>query len=233
MRISRIAAVGAALTAMIGLGAVAGHAAPPTAVLGGSSGIVLGASTRCSLAAIGDDAAGRLVGLTAGHCAPTGTAVRAEQALDVGVLGTVAFSDRGADLDYAVVEFDGAKVTAVRSVGATTIAGIGAAPSPGATVCANGRSSGFDRGVVWGSLNGQVITQSCSTPGDSGGPVTMGDQLIGMNLGCLTVLGPVSMNIPCVNAAMPVHAPERFRPIDQILQALDAAGGVGAGFRPV
>ncbi|MFF2554116.1 S1 family peptidase [Nocardia sp. NPDC058058] len=233
MRISQLVPATVAAVTMIGLGVSSAHAAPPTAVLGGSSGIVLGASSGCSLASIGYDGDGRLVGLTAGHCAPVGAPVRAEKALDIGVLGTVAVSDRGTGLDYAVVEFDASKVTPVRSVGATTISGIAAPPGPGATVCANGRSSGFDCGVVWGSLNGQVITQSCSVPGDSGGPVTIGDQLVGMNLGRLTGLGPVQMNIPCVDAAMPVHAPERFRPIDQILQALDAGGGVGAGFRPV
>ncbi|GAB2532340.1 hypothetical protein [Nocardia heshunensis] len=63
--------------------------------------------------------------------------------------------------------------------------------------------------------------------------MTVGDQLVGVNLGRLTGYGQVRVDLPCVDAAMPVHQPERFRPIDQILAAIDAAGGVGTGFRPV
>ncbi|MEV6770193.1 S1 family peptidase [Nocardia sp. NPDC051030] len=219
----------AVLAAGMGVAGMGAAEAEPVAVLGGSSGIVLGDTTACSLTAIGYDAAGRLVGLTAGHCAAAGTPVSAERARDIGTIGTVDFSDGGRGLDYAVIAFDSAKVAPVRTVGETTIAGFGPAPGPGATVCASGRSSGFDCGVVWGTQGDRILSQSCSIPGDSGGPVTMGDQLVGMNQGRIN---PFGVAVPCVAAAFPIHSPEYFRSIDQILRAIDAAGGVGAGFRP-
>ncbi|QIS11612.1 S1 family peptidase [Nocardia arthritidis] len=211
-------------------GAGTALADPGSAVLGGGSGIVLGGHARCSLTTIGHDGAGRLVGLTAGHCAAVGDSVTAEHDRGAGVVGNVVASDRGNGLDYAVIEFDAAKVTPVRSLAGTTIAGFGPAPGPGATVCSNGRSSGFDCGVVWGPMNNRIVNQSCSIPGDSGGPVTMGDRLVGMNQGHLT---PGGIDIPCVAAAFPLHTPAYFQPIDRIMQAVDGAGGVGAGLQPV
>ncbi|WP_306365096.1 S1 family peptidase [Nocardia sp. CC227C] len=220
--------VGAALVSVAGVGTAAADPAP--AVLGGSSGIILNTHEACSLTAIGYDAAGRLVGLTAGHCAAAGSPVRAEQSLATGVLGTVVFSDLGQDLDYAVIEFDPAKVAPVRTVGQTTIAGVGAPPAPGVPVCSSGRSSGFDCGVVWGAVGNIIVNQSCSIPGDSGGPVTVGDRLVGMNQGHVT---PFGIDMQCVTGAFPVHSPAYFRPIADILRAVNANGGVGAGLRPV
>ncbi|MEV2224691.1 S1 family peptidase [Nocardia vinacea] len=220
-------------SAAVGLvGAGTAHAAG-NAVIGGSSGLVFNNNAVCSLTTIGYDSDGRLVGLTAGHCAPTGARFGAERFLDAGVIGTVAYSDDGEGLDFAVLQFDPAKVTPVRNVGPTTIAGFGAAPALGGSVCTSGRSSGFDCGVVWGSLEGATINQSCSKPGDSGGPVTVGDQLVGMNQGRLTGINGVGFNIPCIFPALPIHSPAFFAPIDQILQAVDATGGVGSGFQPI
>ncbi|WP_433193610.1 hypothetical protein ACQP1G_33165 [Nocardia sp. CA-107356] len=222
-----------ATVAAAGFPAAGTAQAAGNAVVGGSSGLVFDTNAVCSLTAVGHDSAGRLVGLTAGHCAPTGARLGAEQFLDAGVIGTVAYSDDGEGLDFAVLEFDPAKVTPVRNIGPTTIAGLGAAPAAGESVCTSGRSSGIDCGVVWGSMAGSVINQSCSRPGDSGGPVTVGDRLVGLNQGRLTGLGGIGFNIPCIVAANPVHSPAFFAPIDQILQAVDALGGVGSGFQPV
>ncbi|MFE3189860.1 S1 family peptidase [Nocardia sp. NPDC059240] len=210
--------------------AAAGPAAADPPPLGGSSGIVLDDSVTCSLTTIGYDGSGRLVGLTAGHCAGAGASVRVERALAAGPVGTVVFSDQGRGLDYAIIEFEPSKVTPVRSVGQTTIAGFGAPPGTGATVCSSGRSSGYDCGVVWGPMGDRIINQSCSVPGDSGGSVTVGDQLVGMNQGHYNPLG---VDMQCVNAASPMHSPAYFRPIMEILQAVNATGGVGAGLRPV
>ncbi|WP_082393027.1 hypothetical protein [Nocardia arizonensis] len=224
----------AAAAVVAGLGAaLAGvaQAAPAKVVLGGSSGIVFDNNSACSLTAIGYDGAGRLVGLTAGHCAPTGARLGAEQGLEAGVVGVVAYSDNGEGLDFAVLLFDPEKVTPVRNVGATTINGIGAPPGPGTTVCSNGRTSGPGCGVVWGNLDDSVtVNQACSKPGDSGGPVTVGDQLVGMNQGRLTGLAGIGFDLPCASAANPIHSPAFFAPIDVILAAVNARGGVGAGF---
>lgn len=220
-------------SAAVGLVGAGTAQAAENAVVGGSSGLVFNNNAVCSLTMIGYDSEGRLVGLTAGHCAPTGSRFGAERFLDAGVIGTVAYSDDGEGLDFAVLQFDSAKVTPVRNVGSTTIAGLGAAPAPGEPVCTSGRSSRFDCGVVWGSLDGTMINQSCSKPGDSGGPVTVGDRLVGMNQGRLTGINGVGFNIPCIFPALPIHSPAFFAPIDQILQAVDATGGVGSGFQPI
>ncbi|QBS43960.1 S1 family peptidase [Nocardia sp. CS682] len=231
-KLRSLAAATAAVASVIA-GAAGTASAAPTAVLGGSSGIAFENNSVCSLTAIGHDNAGRLVGITAGHCAPTGARLIAEHTPDAGVVGKVAFSDDGKGLDYAVLELNPERVTPVRSVGPTTIAGLGDAPGPGATVCSSGRSSGSDCGVVWGELDGTTINQYCSKPGDSGGPVVVGDRLVGMNQGRLTGIGPVGFDVPCTTAANPLHSPAFFQPIVVILAAINAQGGVGAGFQPI
>ncbi|MBH0779974.1 hypothetical protein IT779_27245 [Nocardia sp. NEAU-351] len=226
-------AAAVAVIASVGAG-VAGvaQAAPAKVVLGGSSGIVFDNNSACSLTAIGYDSANRLVGLTAGHCAPTGAKLGSEQGIAAGAVGVVAYSDNGEGLDFAVLQFDPERVEPVRKVGATTIAGIGTPPGPGTTVCSNGRTSGPGCGVVWGNLDDSVtINQACSKPGDSGGPVTVGDKLVGMNQGRLTGLAGIGFDLPCASAANPIHSPAFFAPIDVILAAVNARGGVGAGFR--
>ncbi|MEV0436492.1 S1 family peptidase [Nocardia sp. NPDC050413] len=224
------AAIAGALTTSAGVGSVS---ADPSVVLGAGSGIVFDNNSGCSLTAIGHDNAGRLVGLTAGHCASTGAKVGAEQALHAGVIGTVAFSDDGDYLDFAVLQLDASKVVPTRTIGQTTVAGLGPAPAPGSTVCSDGRTSGRSCGVVWGELEGNSINQYCSQPGDSGGPVVVGDRLVGMNQGRLTGLGPVDFDVPCTNGANPIHSPAYFQPIQVILDVVNRAGGVGAGFQPI
>lgn len=225
-----VAAIAGVLTASAGVGSVS---ADPSVVLGAASGIFFDNEAGCSLTAVGHDNAGRLVGLTAGHCAPTGARVGAEHAPHAGVIGTVAYSDDGDYLDFAVLHLDASKVVPTRTIGATTVAGIGEPPAPGTLVCSDGRTTGRSCGVVWGELEGTSINQYCSQPGDSGGPVVVGDRLVGMNQGRLTGIGPIDFNLPCTNAANPIHSPAYFQPIGVILRVLDRAGGVGAGFRPL
>lgn len=229
----RSLAIAAAAVATAVAGGAGNAAAAPNAVLGGGSGLIFENNAACSLTTIGHDSAGGLIGLTAGHCAPTGARLISEDTPTAGVIGTVAFSDNGEGLDYAVLQLDPERVSPVRSVGATTIAGLGAPPGPGGTVCASGRSSGTDCGVVWGWLDGTSINQYCSKPGDSGGPVFVGDRLVGMNQGRLTGIGPIGFDVPCTTAANPLHSPAFFQPIAVILAAVDAQNGVGAGFRPL
>ncbi|MFG1796614.1 hypothetical protein [Nocardia sp. NPDC049149] len=228
------------IRAMVGIVALAfalvwvpGHAAAvPSASLGGGSGILLGPSA-CTLTTIGYDRENRLVGLTAGHCAEVGMTVRAERTPAAGIIGTVAAVDN-AD-DYAVLEFDRAKVAPIRQVAATLIDGIGAPPQPGDVVCKNGRTSGHNCGVVWDTHRWWFQHQSCSQPGDSGGPVTIGDRLVGMNVGHLgvRVVGVTVFDVVCQTAATPLHDPAVATQIGMVLDDIDNGGGVGAGFRPL
>ena len=86
----------------------------PTAVadgevaLGGGAGIVVEGS-YCTLATIGHDHAGELVGFTAGHCGGPGAPVVAEGADNHGPVGAVAAVGDG--LDYGVIKFDPAKIS--------------------------------------------------------------------------------------------------------------------------
>ncbi len=244
-----------------------GHAALAPVALGGSSGLIVGKLAQnigpvtdtgefvCSLATIGHDRAGRLIGLTAGHCGPPGTPVVAENAVSAGAVGTIESStgkSRGDQegLDYAIIAFDPAKVSPVRTVGRTTIASLGAPPGRDATVCNNGRTSGWNCGVVLGSmravldgltasvpggdgvwsglspdLGARMLDRATSAPGDSGGPVTAGDRLVGIQEGVITP--------PFIPAEVPLHIAAVFVPIDRVMARIDATDGIGAGFRPI
>ncbi|MEV6065038.1 hypothetical protein AB0L82_00660 [Nocardia sp. NPDC052001] len=225
-------AVPAVMMAMLGLPVTQAQAAPgeTEAALGGGSGIVLGRSTKCTLTTIGNDAAGRLVGFTAGHCAEAGTPVRGEQFPDAGVVGVMRDSDN--DLDYGVIEFDPAKVTPLRTVGATTITEIGSAPTALDVACQNGRTIGFACGVVWSAGPGGFIDQACSSYGDSGGPLTVGNRLVGLVSRAL-ISDTAGMRFSCTNSANPLHSPVVAVSFDAIRADADAHGGLGAGFQPI
>ncbi|QLY34942.1 hypothetical protein H0264_36545 [Nocardia huaxiensis] len=205
-------------------------AAPGRAELGGGSGIVLGSRTKCSLTTIGYDGAGRLVGFTAGHCAEAGTPVRGEQFPEAGVVGVVVTADE--QLDYGVIQFDPNLVVPLRTVGGTTIAGISPAPAAWNVVCQNGRTSGHACGVVWSSSPMGFMEQACSSYGDSGGPVTIGDRLVGLVSGPL-INDTTGIRFSCSAAANPLHTPVIAVAFDAIRAAVDAGKGVGAGFQPV
>ncbi|WP_280407608.1 S1 family peptidase [Nocardia brasiliensis] len=231
-RFGRRLAVGA-LTLIWAAGAHGVAAAvEPSTSLGGGSGILLGRGA-CTLTTIGYDRADRLVGLTAGHCAELGMSVRAEQTPDAGVLGTVAAVDH--QNDYAVVEFDHAKVRPSRQVAATVIGGVGAPPRPGDVVCKHGRTTGYNCGVVWDTHRWWFQNQSCSQPGDSGGPVTLGDRLIGMNVGHIGIPATAlpAVDLMCRSAAGPLHDVAVATQIGMVLADIDRTGGIGSGFHPL
>ncbi|WP_431965703.1 S1 family peptidase [Nocardia sp. bgisy134] len=218
----RTAAVRGASTliaAAVCLAPVAGTATaadPP--VLGGGSGIVVGNQAQCTLTAIGHDRAGRLVGLTAGHCGAPGATVLAEYDPNYGVVGRFAHSDPV--LDYAVIEFDADRVTPVRQLGDIAITGIGAPARFPAVVCKKGRTTGTTCGVAWGAVGPatESWTQLCVLEGDSGAPVLIGSTLVGM-----------------VNAYLGVgcFGPEVGTDIHAVVTDLNARGEVGAGFQPI
>lgn len=215
--IARAVTAGAAL-ALVPLGAGPAAADAP-APLGGGSGIVVDNMAQCTVTTIGYDAAGRLVGLTAGHCGETGAAVVAEVDPDLGPVGRFVHSDPR--LDYAVIQFDPAKVAPLNRVGNATITAIGAPAQFPAIVCKKGRTTGETCGVAWGDVlatTQETWTQLCVLEGDSGAPVLVGTTLVGM-----------------VNAYLGVGClgPEVGTTMAAITADLDARGGVGAGFRPL
>jgi hypothetical protein len=196
--------------------------------LGGGSGIVVNGDTLCTLTTIGTDAKGELVGFTSAHCGGPGAVVTAEAAKDHGNVGTmVAGSDA---LDYAVIQFDRAKVAPLANVAGFAINGIGPDPAFGQVACKQGRTTGNSCGVTWGPGQdpGTIVMQVCGQPGDSGGPVTVNDQLVGM------IHGAFSENLPaCVTKYIPLHTPAVVQSINAILADLTAKNRPGVGFVPI
>lgn len=215
---TRIAYIAAAATAGLAFfGAGAAHAAP--APMGGGAGIVVDDKVECTLTTIGNDAAGRLVGFTAGHCGEAGSKVVAERNPDAGVIGHFAYSNP--DLDYAVIEFDRSRVTPVNRIGNTTIANTGAPAQFPNIICKEGRTTGNTCGLAYGDVFGSNVetwSQMCVVEGDSGAPVVIGNTLVGM-----------------VNAYLAVAClgPEVGTNMNSILAAANKGNQPGAGFRPI
>lgn len=226
----RVVSAVAAAIALLGMAGL-----PPTSAIaddrvpiGGGAGIVIDGDTMCTLTSIGNDNTGQLIGFTSAHCGGPGAQVAAEAAQDRGVVGTmVAGND---SLDYAVIRFDPAKVAPVANYGGFQIDGIGPDPATGEVVCKDGRTTGNSCGVVFGPGQdpGTIVAQLCGQQGDSGGPVTVNNQLIGM------VHGAWSENLPtCVNQYIPLHTPATVVSINAVLADLAAKNRPGAGFVPV
>ncbi|MFI7664649.1 S1 family peptidase [Nocardia sp. NPDC049526] len=217
-KLAGAAAVLAACAAPAGVQVGTAHATDPS-VLGGGSGIIVNDQGVCTLTTIGHDAAGRLVGLTAGHCGEAGTTVVADANRDAGVVGTFAYANN--DMDYAVIVFDPDKVVPVNRVGNTTITGLGGPAQFPDVACKEGYTTGQTCGLAYGDVfqtDTWTWTQICVLPGDSGGPVVVGTTLVGMVNGYLRV--------PCLG-------PQLGANIAAIMGDIDARGDIGAGFRPI
>jgi hypothetical protein len=196
--------------------------------LGGGSGIVVEGDTLCTLTAIGNDNRGNLIGFTSAHCGGPGERVAAEGAEAAGVLGTmVAGND---SLDYAVIQFDPQKVQPVNNVKGFEIDGIGPDPVVGDIACKLGRTTGYSCGVTWGpgEQPGTFINQVCGQPGDSGAPVTVNNQLVGM------IHGAFSEELPtCIIKYIPLHTPAVNMSFNTQLADITAKNRPGSGFVPV
>ena len=211
-----LAAAVAATGALLGAGTAA---ADPTIAIGGGSGIIIDDRFECTVTTIGNDGAGRLVGITAGHCGVPGSVVKSEANPRLGTIGRFASSVES--LDYAVIEFDRGKVIPVNRVGNATITGIGTPAAFPNIICKEGRTTGHTCGVSYGDVFGSGVetwSQMCVIEGDSGAPVVLGSTLVGMvNAYLLT---------PCIG-------PEVGTNMTTILDDINARGGVGAGFWPI
>jgi hypothetical protein len=192
--------------------------------LGGGAGITVN-GTYCTLATIGHDNSGALVGFTAATCGGPGSSVDIEGG--PGGVGTVTAADD--DLDYAVIRFDPAKVVPTASFAGFAINGIGPDPSGfGQAVCKQGGATGFGcGGFKFGGPKPAIVAANVPSwqPGDDGEPVTVGGQLVGITRkGSTTaILGPIP--------EMSTHI--GFTLFSAILADVNAKGGPGAGFSPI
>ncbi|MCV7223940.1 S1 family peptidase [Mycolicibacterium elephantis] len=217
----------AGLVALAGLAPVAADAAEPV-VLGGGSGLVVNGETMCTLTAIGHDNRGNLVGFTSAHCGGPGAQVAAEEAPDAGVVGTMVAGNDA--LDYAVIQFDPAKVQPVNNVNGFQIDGLGPDPVVGDIACKLGRTTGYSCGVTWGPgpEPGTFVNQVCGQPGDSGAPVTVHNRLVGM------IHGAFSEKLPtCVIKYIPLHTPAVTMSFNTQLADITAKNRPGTGFVPI
>ncbi|WP_408066421.1 chymotrypsin family serine protease [[Mycobacterium] nativiensis] len=211
------------------LAAPAGRvAADDKVVLGGGAGIVVDGDTLCTLTSIGHDKAGALIGFTSAHCGGPGAEVAAEGAEGNGIVGQMVAGNDA--LDYAVIEFDPAKVTPVPNFGGFVIGGIGPDPSFGQIACKQGRTTGNSCGVTWGPGQdpGTIVMQVCGRPGDSGGPVVVNNMLVGMIHGAFSEALPT-----CVVKYIPLHTPAVVVSINAVLGDLAEKDRPGAGFVPI
>ncbi|MFI1238916.1 S1 family peptidase [Nocardia salmonicida] len=207
-------ALGAAL---LGTGAANAQAGPP--VIGGGSGIVIDNAFECTVTTVGYDGAGRLVGLTAGHCGDAGATVSAEVDRGYGEIGRFVYSN--SELDYAVIQFTPGRITPVNRIGNVTITGVGGPAQFPTIVCKEGRTTGNTCGITWGDVfatNTETWSQMCVVEGDSGAPVVVGSTLVGM-----------------VNAylALACVGPEVGTNMNSIMDDINGRGGVGSGYRPI
>ena len=211
------------LLAPHGVAAAAGRV-----VMGGGAGIVIDGDTFCTLTTIGNDNQGNLVGFTSAHCGGPGAQVAAEANPAAGTLGAmVAGNDK---LDYAVIKFDPDKVVPVDNYDNFLISGVGPDPTFGQIACKLGRTTGYSCGVTWGpgEQPGTILNQVCGQPGDSGAPVTVGNQLVGM------IHGAFSNDLPtCVIKYIPLHTPAVTESMNAVLTDVNARGRPGSGFAPV
>src|SRR5271170_44270 len=197
----RLLAVVAALliVASVGLPGVPARA-DDKLPLGGGAGIVVNGDTLCTLTTIGTDGKGELIGFTSAHCGGPGAPVAAEAAKDRGTLGTMVSGND--NLDYAVIQFDPAKVLPVANFGGFAINGIGPDPAFGQIACKQGRTTGNSCGVTWGPGQdpGTIVIQVCGGQGASGGRVPVENQMAGM------IHGAFSENVPfCTTNDSPFH----------------------------
>lgn len=209
------------------------HAAP-RAGIGGGSAIVIDARAGCTMTTVGHDRAGRLVGLTAGHCGNVGSQITLQDNPGAGVVGQIVLKSTPGD--YAVIALDPSRVVGTPTVGGATIRSVGAFPPAGSNVCKSGRTTGFSCGPVLSLRSTDSLSYVCANHGDSGGPVLSGNRIVGMLNGGL-IVGipgtPLEGAIGCIHPAIPVYSPMVATKMTAVLADLDRVGGPGAGFRPV
>jgi hypothetical protein len=213
-------------------------AASAAVPMGGGSGIVVNGAL-CTLTTIGHDSTGELVGLTSAHCGGAGAQVTATKGTD-GIVGSVVAAN--ADLDYAVIEFDPAKVTPLADVGGFPINGIGPDPGIAQWACHQSWATGHACAPITlpGNDTHTLRLRECGDPDDSGAPVTVNDMLVGMIRGGYTpraLVGCPAPYLPAFPPAAPLPHPLGDQPemvsIDAILDDINAKGGPGAGFTPI
>lgn len=131
-------------------------------------------------------------------------------------------------LDYAVIEFDPAKVQPLNTVnGSRSTASARTRPSARwrASWAAPPATPAASRGVPDDPAS---VDQVCGQPGSSGAPVTVNNKLVGM------IHGAFSDDLPtCVVKYVPLHTPAVTVSMNAVIADLDAKSRPGAGYVPI
>ncbi|WP_420099637.1 S1 family peptidase [Corynebacterium sp.] len=195
--------------------------ARPSILVGPSTPLIVGPSV-CTTTAAGYDGAGNAVAVTAGHCGTAGDEVRSADDPEGAVIGT--FQRNGAVDNGVILLNDRAQVTSSYN----TVLGSAGGPLPaaGAQVCKTGIATGTSCGPALATSGSGFGVHLCASHGDSGAPVYAGGRLVGLLSGGFA--GLPSCRTPLQG---PVHSPVLAVTWDAVAAEMNAAGGVGAGFR--
>ncbi|RNE49038.1 hypothetical protein C5L39_05240 [Corynebacterium alimapuense] len=191
---------------------------------GAGTPIYLGESAMCTLGAVGTDAQGRKVGLTAGHCGQPGDQVSSADSWQVGPTGTVVASN--SVYDYSVIEF-GSNAELTGNYNNVAVNELGGQVTSGTELCKQGVASGLTCGTTWSADEFVQFSQVCAMTGDSGGPVMAGDRIVGMISGGVLPYQQLSCQTPLQGA---LFMPTVSTSMDAVVSDMNAQGGVGAGF---
>jgi hypothetical protein len=207
----------AALITSAGLISPGAHA-DGAAMLGGGAGITVN-GTNCTLATVGHDNTGKLVGLTSSVCGGPGSPVAVAGG---GPVGSVVASET--TLAYAVIAFDTAKVTPTNNFDGFAVNGIGPDPAFNQPACVHGADSGDTCGRIKVPTTTPGVMGAglgSRNPGDKGEPITVDGHLVGVVRN--------GTNIIAADEFRTIHHVD-FALISAILDDVNAKGGPGAGF---
>lgn len=200
----------------------AAEQARPSVLVGPSTPLIVGPSV-CTTTAAGYDAAGNAVAVTAGHCGVAGDEVRSADDPEGTVIGT--FQRSGA-VDNGIILLN-ANARLTSSYNAAVLSSLGGPlPGEGSQVCKTGIATGTTCGPLVLTTGSGFAMHVCSSHGDSGAPVYAGGRLVGLLSGGFA--GVPSCRTPLQG---PVHSPVMAVTWDAVAAEMNAAGGVGAGFR--
>lgn len=175
----------------------------------------------CTIAAVGYDRHGDKVALTAGHCAAGNSVAITPAGKLLGSFGPATaiqgMAATGTDMDYVFIRLHPSVVLVDDPRTPVNITAIGT-PQPWTVACKYGHGM-LNVGERCGLITGTTGNVGCSTIamffGDSGGPVYVGNRLIGVVSGLFGSCGVMTF----------------FR-ADHIIRHATQTGGVGAGFTP-
>ncbi|HIW96074.1 MAG TPA: S1 family peptidase [Candidatus Corynebacterium gallistercoris] len=196
-------------------------------LVGASTPILVGEDSLCTMGAVGTDSHGNKVGITAGHCGKPGNPVYSFDATnDRGEFARIGTFERAGSIDYGVVKLDN-NVQLTNSYNNVKISNAGGAvPGLFTQLCKTGITTGGSCGPALIDSGELLISQVCASTGDSGGPVYVGDRLVG-----IVSAGLGSLPSCFTPLQGPIHAPLAAVDWNKISAELNAHGGTGAGFK--